>query len=85
VITTTTEQVTTSTVAETTSTTVGAEVAGIVVTAPAAAQATQATLPFTGVSTTGLGLIAAALGAIGVLLLAVSRRVEDREKLRSWN
>jgi hypothetical protein len=85
VITTTTEQVTTSTVAETTSTTVGAEVAGIVVTAPAAAQATQATLPFTGVSTTGLGLIAAALAGAGALLLAISKRVEEREALRAWD
>jgi LPXTG cell wall anchor motif len=62
-----------------------AEVAGIQVSAPVAAQVTQATLPFTGVSTTGLGVIAAALAGAGVLALALSRRIEERESLRSWN
>ncbi|HJU51925.1 MAG TPA: hypothetical protein VJ815_06295 [Acidimicrobiia bacterium] len=59
--------------------------AGIQVSAPAAAQVTQATLPFTGVSTTGLGVIAAGLAAAGVLFLAASRRMEEKESLRSWS
>ena len=37
------------------STTIGVEVAGIQVSAPVAAQVTQATLPFTGVSSAGIG------------------------------
>jgi hypothetical protein len=46
---------------------------------------TQATLPFTGVSTTGLGVIAAGLAAAGTLFLAASRRMEEKESLRSWS
>ena len=78
----------------TTSTTVAGETAvlGIQVSAPEAAQvaaaqvATQETLPFTGVSTSSMVLLAIALAGTGVLLLMASRKAEEeRTPVRSWN
>ena len=72
-------------------------VLGIQVSAPEAAQvaaaqvaaaqvATQETLPFTGVSTSSMALLAIAFAGTGVLLLMASRRAEEeRTPVRSWN
>jgi hypothetical protein len=60
-------------------------VGGIQVSSPVAAQVTQATLPFTGLSTTSMAVIAAALAALGLLLLAVARSTEEKSPARSWN
>jgi hypothetical protein len=84
---TTTTTTTTSTVA------VGeTEVLGIQVSAPEAAQvspaqvATQETLPFTGISTSSMALLAIALAGMGVLLLVASRKAQDeRTPVRNWN
>ncbi len=74
------EQTTTSAPA----TTIGVEVAGIVVSAPVPAQVTQATLPFTGVSSAGLAVIAVSLAGLGVMALGLAKRTEDRAGVRSW-
>ena len=85
---------TTTTLASTTSTVaVGeTEVLGIQVSAPEAAQvspaqvATQETLPFTGMSTSSMALLAIALAGIGVLLLMASRKAEEeRTPVGRWN
>ena len=67
-------------------------VLGIQVSAPEAAQvagaqvATQETLPFTGVSTSSMALLAMALAGTGVLLLMASRKSEDLgTPVRNWN
>ena len=60
-------------------------VAGIQATAPVVAQATQNTLPFTGLSAEGLGLLAAAAAAAGILLLALTQKGERSSPSRSWN
>ena len=66
-------------------------VMGIQVSAPEAAQvssaqvATQVTLPFTGVSTSSIALLAMALAGIGLLLLMASRKEEEGTPVRSWN
>ena len=66
-------------------------VLGNQVSAPEAAQvspaqvATQETLPFTGVSTSSIALLAMALAGIGVLLLMASRKEEEGTPVRSWN
>ena len=83
--TTTTEMTTTTTAPTTTETVPEVSVAGIQIEAPVAAQVTQATLPFTGVSTTSMAVIAAGLAAMGILLLALSRQSEERNPARSWN
>ncbi|MGH8928138.1 MAG: hypothetical protein ACRDWH_07285, partial [Acidimicrobiia bacterium] len=63
-----------------------AVVGGIQVSAPAPAQvATQETLPFTGVSTGSMAMLAVALAGAGVLLLAASRQSEEKSAVRSWN
>jgi hypothetical protein len=82
----------TTTQASTTSTvTVGeTEVLGIQVSAPEAAQvspaqvATQETLPFTGMSTSSMALLALALAGLGILLLMASRNPEERTPVRNW-
>ena len=62
------------------------EVLGIQVSAPAVAQVeTQGTLPFTGLSTGSMALLAIALAGVGVLLLMASRQAEERTPLRNWN
>ena len=83
---------TTTTQASTTSTAaVGeTEVLGIQVSAPAAAQVaqveTQETLPFTGVSTSSMALLAIAFAGMGILLLMASRKAEEeRTPARNWN
>ena len=53
--------------------------------APVAAQVTQATLPFTGMSTTSMAVVAAGMAALGLLLLAASRQTEEKSPARSWN
>ncbi len=83
--TTTTTEAPTTTAAPTTSTTAGVGVAGIQVSAPVAAQVTQATLPFTGISTTSMAVVAAGLAAMGLLLLAATRKADGKHLARSWN
>jgi hypothetical protein len=62
------------------------EVLGIQVSAPEAAQvATQETLPFTGISTGSMALLAAAFAGVGLLLLLAARQNEERTPARSWN
>ncbi len=96
VITTRVDQTTASTAATTASTAgttasttgslneVTVSVGGIQVSAPAVAQVTQATLPFTGLSTTSIATLAAGLAAIGLLLLAAARRVDEEAPVRRW-
>ena len=61
-------------------------VLGIQVSAPAAAQvATQETLPFTGVSTSSMALLAAAFAGAGLLLLLAARQNDEKSPVRSWN
>jgi hypothetical protein len=62
------------------------EVLGIQVSAPAVAQVeTQGTLPFTGLSTGSMALLAIALAGVGALLLMASRQAEERTPVRNWN
>ncbi|MFN2487060.1 MAG: hypothetical protein ABR609_10725 [Acidimicrobiia bacterium] len=75
----------TSVQATTASTAGGVGVAGIQVSAPVVAQVTQATLPFTGVSTTSMAVVSAGLAALGLLLLAASRRNDEKDPARSWS
>ncbi len=75
----------TSVQATTASTAGGVGVAGIQVSAPVVAQVTQATLPFTGVSTTSMAVVSAGLAALGLLLLAASRRSDEQDPARSWS
>ena len=85
--TTTTEQATTTT-SLTVASVADAEVAvlGIQVSTPAAEQvATPVTLPFTGLSTGSLALLAVSLVGAGVLLLLASRQPETKVTLRSWS
>ncbi len=82
--TTTTGREVTTTSGETTTSTIGVAVAGIQVAAPVAAQVTEATLPFTGISSAGLAVIAVALAGLGVMALGLARRSEDRAGVRSW-
>jgi hypothetical protein len=83
--TTTTGQQTTSTTAPTTTTVGEVGVAGIQVSAAVAAQATQQTLPFTGISTSSMAVVAAGLAAMGLLLIALSRQPEEKDPDRAWN
>ena len=69
----------------TASTAGGVGVAGIQASAPVVAQVTQATLPFTGVSTTSMAVVSAGLAALGLLLLAASRRNDEKDPVRSWS
>jgi hypothetical protein len=65
---------------------VDTEVLGIQVSAPEAAQvATQETLPFTGISTGSMGLLAAAFAGVGLLLLLAARQNEEQTPARSWS
>ncbi|HJU81704.1 MAG TPA: hypothetical protein VJ796_08130 [Acidimicrobiia bacterium] len=69
-----------------TETTVAAvEVAGIQVSAPAAAVAAQRALPFTGVDAGSAAWLALALGAAGVTLLTAFRPKDDVKTGRSWD
>ena len=62
------------------------EVLGIQVSAPEAAQvATQETLPFTGVSTSSMALLASAFAGAGLLLLLAARQNDEKSPARSWN
>jgi hypothetical protein len=62
------------------------EVLGIQVSAPEAAQvATQETLPFTGISTGSVALLAAAFAGVGLLLLLAARQNEEKTPARSWS
>ena len=46
---------------------------------------TQETLPFTGVSTGSMALLAAAFAGAGLLLLLAARQTEEKNPARSWN
>ncbi|MGQ0849762.1 MAG: hypothetical protein ACT4OP_11725 [Actinomycetota bacterium] len=46
---------------------------------------TQETVPFTGLSTGTFGLIALTLAGAGGIFLTASRRVEEKNVVRSWN
>jgi hypothetical protein len=61
------------------------EVLGIQATNPVQAQVGTDTLPFTGISTSSMVGLGAALAAGGAILLAASRRTEERNAKRSWN
>jgi hypothetical protein len=62
------------------------EVLGIQVSAPEAAQvATQETLPFTGISTGSVALLAAAFAGVGLLLLLAARQSKEKTPARSWS
>ena len=82
--TTTTEAATTTTAAATTTTSSETEVLGIQVSAPVAAQVTQVTLPFTGLSSGSLAMLASAFAGLGLLLLLASRQTEEKTPVRSW-
>ncbi len=63
-------------------------VLGIQVSAPEAAQVnqvTQETLPFTGISTGSMALLAAAFAGAGLLLPLAARQNDERTPVRSWN
>jgi hypothetical protein len=55
------------------------------VSAPEVAQVTQETLPFTGISTGSMALLAAAFAGGGLLLLLAARQNDERTPVRSWN
>lgn len=88
--TTTTEAATTTTGATTTTTaatttTSETEVLGIQVSAPQTPQvATQQTLPFTGMSSGSLAMLASAIAGVGLLLLLASRQTQEKSPVRSW-
>ncbi|MGH8924168.1 MAG: hypothetical protein ACRDWA_05945 [Acidimicrobiia bacterium] len=54
-------------------------------TAPVVAQVTQVTLPFTGLPATSMAFGAAALAALGLMLLAASRGPAEKVSSRSWD
>jgi hypothetical protein len=95
--TTTTEPPTTTTTAPPTTTTTGPPTAspdaetgvlGIQVSLPANAQVnqvTQQTLPFTGITTGSMAVLAAALAGAGLLLLLAGRQHDEKRPGRSWN
>jgi hypothetical protein len=83
--TTTTGQQTTSSTDPTSTTSGDVGVAGIQVSAGVAAQVTEQTLPFTGISTSSMAVVAAGLAAMGLLLIAVSRDPEEKDPARAWN
>ena len=91
--TTTTEPPTTTTAPPTTTTTgpptiSETDVLGIQVSAPENAQVnqvTQETLPFTGISTGSMALLAAAIAGAGLLLLLAARQNDEKSPARSWN
>ena len=63
------------------------EVLGIQVTAPETPQVnqvTQVTLPFTGISTGSMALLAAAFAGVGLLLLLAARQNDEKSPVRSW-
>jgi hypothetical protein len=64
------------------------DVLGIQVSAPETPQVnqvTQETLPFTGISTASMALLAAAFAGVGLLLLLAARQNDERTPVRSWN
>jgi hypothetical protein len=64
------------------------DVLGIQVSAPETPQVnqvTQETLPFTGISTGSMALLAAAFAGVGLLLLLAARQNDERTPVRSWN
>jgi hypothetical protein len=64
------------------------DVLGIQVSAPENAQVnqvTQETLPFTGISTGSMALLAAAMAGAGLLLLLAARQNDEKSPARSWN
>ena len=85
--TTTTEAATTTSQGVTT-TAAGVAVGGIQVSAPVTPQVdpviTQETLPFTGVSSGSLAMLASVISGVGLLLLLASRENEERVTARSW-
>ena len=81
--TTTTAGVTTTT-AQATTTTAGTDVLGIQVSAPQPAQVAQVTLPFTGVSTGSMALLAATFAGLGLLFLVAARQSKEQTPARSW-
>jgi hypothetical protein len=83
--TTTTQATTTTTQPPTVVTQPETGVLGIEVSAPVVAQVSQVTLPFTGISTGSIALLAAAFAAVGVLLLLVPRQNDEKGSARSWN
>ena len=84
--TTTTTQGTTTTQPPTLVTDPQTGVLGIQVSAPAQVnQVTQETLPFTGISTGSLALLAAAFAGVGLLLLLAARQKDEKSPVRSWN
>jgi hypothetical protein len=91
--TTTTEPPTTTTTQPPTTTTgpptiSDTDVLGIQVSAPENAQVnqvTQETLPFTGISTGSMALLAAAMAGAGLLLLLAARQNDEKSPARSWN
>ncbi|MFN2485060.1 MAG: LPXTG cell wall anchor domain-containing protein [Acidimicrobiia bacterium] len=54
-------------------------------TAAVVAQVTQATLPFTGLPTSTLALIAVGLVSLGLVLVMISRRGEETTPTKPWN
>ena len=78
----------TTTSQEVTTTSAATAVLGIQVSAPVAAQVNQATtqetLPFTGVSSGSLAMLASVISGVGLLLLLASRESEERVTARSW-
>jgi hypothetical protein len=84
--TTTTAPPTTTTQPPTVVTEPETDVLGIQVSAPAQVnQVTQETLPFTGISTGSLALLATAFAGVGLLLLLAARQNDEKNPARSWN
>jgi hypothetical protein len=52
---------------------------------PQVNQVTQETLPFTGISTGSMALLAAAFAGVGLLLLLAARQNDEKSPVRSWN